>query len=88
MKRNASIEQKEVVVLCEENGLVSLSYNALLTTPKANIVVKPIIHVIIIKSTLTCTNCGKTNHLVKTCHNKKRNKKSVYEIHSLKLLDN
>jgi hypothetical protein len=71
MRRNTSIEHKEAVVVCEENGLVSLNYNALLTTPKVNIVVKPIIHVITIKSALTCTNCGKTNHLVKTCHNKK-----------------
>jgi hypothetical protein len=27
MKRNTLIEHKEVVVVCEENGLVSLSYN-------------------------------------------------------------
>jgi hypothetical protein len=33
MKINTLIEHKDVIV-CKENGLVSLSYNALLTTPK------------------------------------------------------
>jgi hypothetical protein len=34
--------------------------------------VKPIVPVVITKSTLTCTNCGKINHLMETYHNKKR----------------
>jgi len=53
------------------SGPISLSYNALLTTLEANIIVKPIVIVVIAKSTLTCTNCGKTSHTLKTCHNKK-----------------
>jgi hypothetical protein len=48
-----------------------LSYNALLTTLEANIVVKHVVPVVIAKSTLTCTNCGKTSHTLKTCHNRK-----------------
>ncbi len=72
MKRNTLIEHKEVVIVCEENTLVSLNYNVLLTTPKTNIEVKPIILVVTSKSTLTCTNCGKINHLVETRHNRKR----------------
>jgi hypothetical protein len=32
MKWDTLIEHKEVVILCEENGLVSLKYNVLLTT--------------------------------------------------------
>ncbi len=72
MKRDTLIKHKEVVVVCEESGLVSLSSNVLLTTQEANIVVKPIILVVISKSTLTCTNCGKTCHTLETCHNKKK----------------
>ncbi len=49
-----------------------MSYNALLTTLEINIVVKPIVPAIIVKLTLPCINCGKTNHLVETCHNRKR----------------
>jgi hypothetical protein len=33
MKWNTLIEHKEAVVVCEESWPVSLSYNALLTTP-------------------------------------------------------
>jgi len=46
VKRNTLIEHKEVVVVCEESGLVNFNYNVLLTTPKANIVVKVVIHVL------------------------------------------
>jgi hypothetical protein len=55
-----------------ESGPINLSYNVLLTTPKFNIVVKLVVPIIIVKSTLTCTNCGKTGHSIETCHNKKR----------------
>jgi hypothetical protein len=70
-KRNTLIEHKEVVV-CEENGLVNLNYNVLLTTQEANVVVKHVISIVIVKSTLTCTNCGKSGHSVETCHNMKK----------------
>jgi hypothetical protein len=76
MKRDTLIEHKEVVV-CEENGPVSLSYNVLLTTLEANIVVKPIVPIVTTKSSLTYTNCDKIGHLVETCHNRKRKVPSV-----------
>jgi hypothetical protein len=59
MKKHTLIEYKEVVI-CEESGPISSSYNVLLTTPKANTMVKLVVHVVIDKSTLTYTNCGKT----------------------------
>jgi hypothetical protein len=71
MNRNTLIEHKEVVVVCEENGPISLSYNALLTTLEANTVVEHVVHVVTIQSTLTCTNYGKINHSMATCHNRK-----------------
>jgi hypothetical protein len=66
------IEHKEIVVACEEKGPVSMSYNVLLTTPKANARVKHVVPVVIAKSTLACTNCGKIDNLVETCHNIKK----------------
>jgi hypothetical protein len=72
MKRNTLIEHKEVVIVCEESGPVNMNYNALLTTPKANVRMKPIVVAVITKSTLTYTNCGKIGHLVETCHNIKK----------------
>jgi len=72
MKTNILIEHKEVVIVCEENGPFSVNYNALLTTPKANVRIKPIVFAMITKLTLTCTNCGKIGHLVETCHNIKK----------------
>jgi hypothetical protein len=72
LKRNTLIEHKEVVIVCEESGLVSVSYNALLTTPKANVVVNLVVPTITTKSTSTCTNCCKTNHSMETYHSRKR----------------
>ncbi len=46
MKKDTLIEHKEVVVVCEENGPINLSYNVLLTTPKANIIVKLVVHIL------------------------------------------
>jgi hypothetical protein len=40
MKKNILIKHKEVVVVYEENELVSLNYNVILTTPKVNAIVK------------------------------------------------
>jgi hypothetical protein len=53
MKRNTLIKQKKFVIVCEESGLISLSYNALLNTPKVNAIVKHVVPTIIVKSTLT-----------------------------------
>jgi len=72
MKRNVLIKHKEATIGCEEGGFVNLNYNVLLTTLEANAIVKHVVLIITSKSTLTCTNCGKTGHLVETCHNKKR----------------
>jgi hypothetical protein len=48
-----------------------LSYNVLLTTLEVNVVVKLVVFIIIVKSTLTYINCVKTSHSMETCHNKK-----------------
>jgi hypothetical protein len=68
MKKNTLIEHKEVIV-CEKNGSISMSYNVLLTTLEANAMVKP---VVITKLALTCTNCGKIDHSMETCHSRKK----------------
>jgi hypothetical protein len=58
---------KEVTIVCEESGPISLSYDALLTTPKVNIVTKPVVLVVTcVKSTSTCINCGKIGHSLDT----------------------
>jgi hypothetical protein len=72
MKRNTLIEHKEVIIVCEESGHVSMNYNVLLTTLEANVGVKLIVPAMITKLALTYTNCGKIDHLVETCHNKKK----------------
>jgi hypothetical protein len=69
MRRNTLINHKETTIVCEESGPISLSYNVILTTPKANTLVKPIIPIVTANSTLTCTNCGKIDHSIKTYHN-------------------
>jgi len=71
MKWDTLIEHKAVVIVCEENGPISLNYNVLLTMPKANVVPQSIVPIVIAKSTLTYTNCGKTCHILETCHNQK-----------------
>jgi hypothetical protein len=72
MKRNTLIKHKEVDVVYEESGPISLNYNALLITPEPNVVVKLVVPTVTTKSTLTCTNCGKIDHLMETCHNTKK----------------
>jgi hypothetical protein len=72
MKRNTLIEHKEVVVVCEESGLVNMNYNVLLTTLEVNAGVKHVVLVVTTKSTLACTNCGRTGHSVETCNNTKK----------------
>jgi hypothetical protein len=72
MKKNTLIKHKEAIVICEESELVCLNYNALITTLEANTMVKHVVPIVIAKSTLTCTNCGKIRHLVDTCYNRKR----------------
>jgi hypothetical protein len=43
MKRDTLIEHKEVVVICEESGHISLNDNALFTTLEVNTLTKPIV---------------------------------------------
>jgi hypothetical protein len=43
MKRNTLIGHREIALVCEESGPISMNYNALLTTPKANEVIKHVI---------------------------------------------
>jgi hypothetical protein len=71
MNKSTLIEHKKIIMVCEENEPISLSYNVILTTPKAKTVVKLVIIIIIIKSTLTCIYCGKTSHSMETYHNRK-----------------
>jgi len=71
-KRNTLIWHKEAIIVCEESGLLTMNYNALLTTPKTNIRVKPVIPAMTTKLAITCTNCGKIGHSVETCHNQKK----------------
>ncbi len=72
MKKNILIWHKEAIIVCEESGLVSMNYNALLTTPKTNVGVKHVIPAMTTKLALTSTNYHKIGHLVETCHNKKK----------------
>jgi hypothetical protein len=71
MKWFALIEHKKVVIICEENGPVSLKYNILLTMPKANVIAKLIVLIVIAKSIVTYINYGKMCHILETCHNQK-----------------
>jgi hypothetical protein len=38
MMRNTLIKHKEVVVICEESGLIITNYNVLITQPKSKLV--------------------------------------------------
>jgi hypothetical protein len=71
MKKNTLIEHKETIVVCEEGGCISLNYNVLLTTLKVNTIAKHVVHLVITKSSLTCTKWGETCHTLETCHNMK-----------------
>jgi len=71
MMRYTLIKHKEAIVVCEESGHVSLNYNDLLTTLEVNIVAKPLIVVVIAKSSLTCANYGKIGHTLETYHSRK-----------------
>lgn len=72
MKWDTFMEHKETIVVCEENGPINISHNALLITPKMNVVIKPIVHADSTKSTITCTNYGKIGDSVETYHNNKK----------------
>jgi hypothetical protein len=49
-------KHKEVVVICEESGLVTISYNVILITPNINTTAKTIVTIISTKSLLICIN--------------------------------
>jgi len=69
MKRDTFMEHRETIVVCEENGPTNTSHNALLITPKMNVVIKPIVPIDSTKSTITCIKCGKIGDSVETYHN-------------------
>ncbi len=73
--------------MCEESGLLTMNYNALLTTPKTNVRVKPVIPAMTTKLAITCTNCGKTGHSVETCHNKKTKKVPIVPTTTIKSIE-
>ncbi len=54
-----------------------MSYNFILTTLETNIIVKHVVPIVMVKSALTCTNCGKTGDSIETCHNYYNRKKKV-----------
>jgi hypothetical protein len=65
-----------------------MNYNALLTTPKTNVGVEPVIPAMTTKLAITCTNCGKTGHSVETCHNKKKRKRlPIVPITTIKFIE-
>jgi hypothetical protein len=72
MRRITLIEHKEAIIVCEESGPINSNYNVLLTTPETNIVVKHVVPIVIVKSTLMCINCCKIGHSVETCHNREK----------------
>jgi hypothetical protein len=43
MMKNTLIKHKEVILICEENGLVVANYNALIIQPKSKPIAQPII---------------------------------------------
>jgi hypothetical protein len=45
MKKDTSMEHKEVVVVCEKNGPINLSCNVLLTTSETNTLIKHVVYV-------------------------------------------
>jgi len=49
-------KHKEVVIICEESGLATISYNVILTTPNINTTAKTIVSNISTKSFLICIN--------------------------------
>ncbi len=49
MKKDSLIEHKEIAIVCEESGPISLSYNVLLTTREANTIAKLIVLVVTVK---------------------------------------
>ncbi len=87
MKKNTLIEHKEDVIVCEESGPVSMSYNALLTTLETNVRVKPVIPTMTAKLALTYTDCGKIGHSMETCHNRKKKKVLVVPTTTIKSID-
>ncbi len=77
MKKNTLIKHKEVVVICEESGMVIANYNALRTHPKSKLVAQPSVTYITFKQHLTCSNCGKISHAKETCHKIKKENLTV-----------
>jgi hypothetical protein len=71
MARNTLIKHNEVVVICEENGIIIANYNALIIQLESKLVAQPIVTYTTTKQQFICSNCGKTGHAKKTYHNRK-----------------
>jgi hypothetical protein len=78
MTRDTLINHKKIVITYEKNGLIITNYNVLLTQLYSKPIVQPIINYITTKQPLTCSNCGKTSHAKKTCHNRTKEKHVIH----------
>jgi len=65
MTKDTLISYKELIVICEECGLVITNYNILITQLKSKLVAQPIITYITTRQRLTYSNYGKTSHTKK-----------------------
>jgi hypothetical protein len=72
MAKNTLIKHKEVAIIYEENKLVIINYNALITHLESKSITQPLVTYDIAKQPLTCSNSGKIGHAKKTCHNMKK----------------
>jgi hypothetical protein len=41
MTKDTLLKHKEIIVICEENGLIIANYNVLITQPKSKLVAQP-----------------------------------------------
>jgi hypothetical protein len=72
MARDTLIEHKKVVMIYEESGSIIANCNALIIHLESKLVPQLILTYITIKQWLTYSNCVKTSHVKKTCHNKRK----------------
>jgi hypothetical protein len=86
MARDTLIKHKEVVMIYEESGSIIANCNALIIHLESKLVPQLVFTYITIKQWLTYSNCGKTSHAKKTCHNKKKEER-VVPITSIKVVE-
>jgi hypothetical protein len=49
MTKDSLVKHKEVVLICEENGLVMANYNVLIIHPESKLIAQPIVIYTIVK---------------------------------------